>query len=193
MSAQSEGGTPDVGRVVKDAVKKAHGWVVFLGIVLIVLGVAAITIPAMFTLAVAVLLGWILVVAGVVRFVHSFHAMRFGGFLWKLLGAVLYVAAGVVLLIYPLEGILALTLVLAGFFFLKGLTEVFLAFRLRPAPRWGWVLVDGIIALALAGFIWSAWPADSFWVIGLVVGIDLVFGGWSVLMLASAARSTAES
>lgn len=159
-----------------------------MGIVMLALGAAAVTFPFFATLAVALLVGWILAISGVTGIVHAFGIKHWKGFLFSLLGALLSLAVGMVLLFYPLTGMLSLTLLIATFFLASGMLRILLALRLRPADHWGWLLSSGALALVIGALILSQWPQASGWVIGVLVGIDLVFAGWISTMLAIAAR-----
>lgn len=159
-----------------------------VGILMIVLGTAAIAFPFAATLATELFVGWILAISGVLGIVQAFRASRWKGFLWSLLGALLALGVGILLLFYPLTGILSLTFLLTVFFISGGILRIILAFRLRPHDHWGWLLVSGILALLLAALILSRWPVAAAWVIGLLVGIDLIFTGLTSVMLSMAAR-----
>ena len=120
--------------------------------------------------------------------IFAFHSQSVGGFLWKLLLAVLYGFAGVYLLMNPVVGVASLTLLLAFFLFVEGILEIVLYFNIRRVAYAGWVLFDGIITLLLGFLIWAQWPSSSAWVIGTLVGISLIFSGISRLMLSLATR-----
>jgi len=169
------------------------GWLLALGILMIVLGVVAIAAPVVATLAVQIALGWILMVGGIAQGVHAFMVQGWGGFLLQLLSAALYLLIGVLLLVNPVEGALALTFVLAVFLIVEGVFKVVLALRVRPQRGWGWPLASGVVSLILGILIWSEWPVAGLWVIGLLVGIQLLFTGWSLVMLALAARAHAQA
>jgi uncharacterized membrane protein HdeD (DUF308 family) len=110
------------------------------------------------------------------------------GFLLELLSAVLYLGVGLMLLVDPLKGALALTLILAVFLLVEGIFKIITAFRVRDHRGWGWLLASGIVSVVLGVMIWAQWPASGLWVIGLLVGIQLLFTGWSLVMLALVAR-----
>jgi uncharacterized membrane protein HdeD (DUF308 family) len=173
--------------VTTDVIKHRKGFLA-LGIVMLLLGIAAIAFPFFATLAVALLVGWILAISGAVGIVHAFGIKQWKGFLFALLGALLSLGIGMILLFYPLTGVLSLTLLIAAFFLASGVLRVLLALRLRPADHWGWLLTSGALAFLLGALILSQWPQASGWVIGVLVGIDLVFSGWVSIMLAMAAR-----
>lgn len=117
-----------------------------------------------------------------------FHSNSVGGFLWKVLLAVLYGLAGFFLLANPIAGVAYLTLLLGAFLLVEGIIEIVLYFHIRKVAHAGWVLFDGIITLLLGFFIWAHWPSSSAWVIGTLVGISLTFSGISRFMLALAIR-----
>lgn len=164
------------------------GWFLSLGMALIVLGATAISLPLLAALTIEILLGWILVISGLTHVTHAFWERRWRGFMLELLSGILYLVIGLILLAYPLQGVLTLTLLLAIFLIIEGGFKIILAWRLRPLPNWGWALVSGLIALLLGVMIWGRWPTTATWVIGLFIGIDLIFGGWSMVMVALTAR-----
>ncbi|MGH9882729.1 MAG: HdeD family acid-resistance protein, partial [Pyrinomonadaceae bacterium] len=125
---------------------------------------------------------------GVCHLVFAFQSHSIGGFLWKVLLAIVYGAAGVYMLMHPLLGVLSLTLFLAVFLLFEGVVEIAFYFKIRGAPNAGWVLFDGIITLILGFLIWRRWPSSSVWVIGTLLGISLIFSGISRIMLSLAVR-----
>jgi uncharacterized membrane protein HdeD (DUF308 family) len=161
------------------------------GVITLALGIAAIAFPYVSTVAVEVLIGWIFVVSGVVSILQALRAANWRGFLWSLIGALLALGVGAILLLYPLTGVISLTLLMAAFFFAGGITRLVLAWQLRPKDHWGWLLLSGVLAVVLAVLIVLQWPEASVWIIGLFVGIDLVFTGSTLLMLAASARRPA--
>jgi uncharacterized membrane protein HdeD (DUF308 family) len=172
-----------------DALSRNWGWLLALALLMIVLGLMAIAAPVYATFAVQILLGWILVIGGIAQAIHAFMARGWGGFLLELLSALVYLAVGALLLVNPVEGALALTIVLAAFLVVEGIFKVVMAWRVRAHPGWGWLLSSGILTLILGGLIWAEWPSSALWVIGLLVGVHLLFTGWALIMLALAARA----
>jgi len=170
-------------------------WVLFLveGIILLVLGVLAIIVPMLATLAVAIFIGWLFLISGVVGLITTFWARHAPGFWWSLLSAVLGIAAGVVLLASPVTGAVSLTLLLIVFFIIEGVASIMYAFEHKRelSGRWGWMLVSGIIDLILAAIIWAGLPGTAAWALGLLVGINLLFGGGAMVGMALHARSEA--
>jgi uncharacterized membrane protein HdeD (DUF308 family) len=160
-----------------------------IGILLIILGIAAIALPIGSTIVTETWVALLLVSAGAAKLVYAFQTRAEGGFIWKLLLGILYVATGVMLFVYPLTGILTLTLLLGSFLLTEGTFELILAFRLRPQANWAWVLVNGLVTLFLGGMIWLQYPFDAPWLIGTLVGASVIFSGISRVMLALATRS----
>jgi uncharacterized membrane protein HdeD (DUF308 family) len=172
-----------------EALSRNWGWLLAFGILMIILGVFAIGAPVVATIAVQFALGWILVIGGVAEGIHAFMAQGWRGFLFELLSAILYLVVGVLLLVNPVGGAWALTVVLAVFLNVEGNHKNVKALRARDHGGWGWLLASGILSLVLGFLIWAEWPASGLWIIGLLVGIQLLFTGWSLVMLALAARA----
>jgi uncharacterized membrane protein HdeD (DUF308 family) len=171
----------------------AH-WKLFLaeGIVMMVLGLLAIAVPEVATLAITIFLGWLFFVGGIFRTVSVVQHREMPGFVWSLLTAVLAIVLGLVLILRPIAGVLTLTIWLIVFFIIEGIAAIFLAIEhRRHLPSWGWVLLSGLVDLLLAYLIWDGWPSSAAWAIGLLVGINMVFLGLSLVMTALAARTMA--
>jgi uncharacterized membrane protein HdeD (DUF308 family) len=163
------------------------------GIVLGVLGLAAIAVPFVAGLAATIYLGWIFVIGGVVGLVATLRARQAPGFGWALLSAVLALIAGGLLLWNPVQGLVTLTYVLIAFFIIDGVAMIFfaIAHRRELSHRWQWLMVNGFIDLLLAAFILTGLPGSFAWALGLLLGIDLVFGGTALVAMALAARKAA--
>jgi uncharacterized membrane protein HdeD (DUF308 family) len=185
----------DVAADVRNAVRR-H-WVLFLvqGIIMIVLGFLAVARPIIATLAVEIFAGWLFLVGGVVGLAGIFTAWKTPGFVWGLIRAVMAILIGILLLWRPLAGVLTLTLLLAAFFAAQGITQIIAALIQRAAlpGSWGWVLVSGVIDLILAAIIISGWPGTATWVLGLMVGINLLMSGVALVTTAIACRSVKET
>lgn len=163
--------------------KKGINGSLLMGVLLIVLGLVAIAQPAVSTIFVETWFALILVSAGAAKLTYAFQTRDSGGFVWKLLLSILYIAIGVMLFVSPLKGVLTLTLLLGSFLLTEGVFNLILAFRLRGQQNWTWVLVDGIITLLLGGMIWFQWPFNAPWLIGTLVGVSVLFTGISRVML----------
>jgi uncharacterized membrane protein HdeD (DUF308 family) len=177
-------------RAVESAIR--DHWVLFLieGIVLLVLGIAAILVPIVATIAFTILIGWLFLISGVVGLITTFWMRHAPGFWWSLLSAVVGIIAGVLLLRWPITGSLSLTLLLASFFIVEGAASIMYAIEHRNqlSGRWGWMLVSGIVDLVLAGIIIAGLPGTALWALGLLVGINMIFGGVAMIGMAFAAK-----
>jgi uncharacterized membrane protein HdeD (DUF308 family) len=169
------------------------GWFMSLGVMLMALGAVAIAVPAMATLAVELLIGWILILGAIMHVVDAFWIHHWRESIFQILLGALYLIIGVMLLTYPLRGAITLTLLLAIFFVVGGLFKIILAIQMRTIVNWGWLLLSGILGLILGALIWSNLPSSAGWAIGLLLGIDLVFTGWSIMIIALAAHRALES
>ena len=166
-------------------------WLLALGIVWIVLGSFAIVMPFAAALALELVLGAIFVIGGLAQGFQAFHGRNDGAFMLHLFGGLLAVVLGGLLLFFPLEGVLTLTLLLSAFFIAEGAVKLLWAFQHRSLSSWRWVLFSGLLGIAAGLLIWFVWPGSALWALGLVVGIELIFSGWAMAMLAVAARRTA--
>lgn len=180
-------------RALESAVRE-H-WVLFLieGIVLVILGAAAILVPPVATITFTILVGWLFLISGIVGLATTLWMRHAPGFWWSLLSAIIAVIAGILLLLRPLTGALSLTLLLGAFFIVEGVASIMYAIdhRNQSTGRWGWMLVSGIIDLIIAGIIIAGWPGTAAWALGLLVGINLLFGGAAMIAIALAARRPA--
>jgi len=192
MSTQS----PDIRGIQRAAAAALHEhWVLFLieGIVLLILGASAVLIPAVATLAVTIFLGWLFLISGVVGLVTTFWMRQAPGFWWSLLSAILGIAVGVMLIASPLGGAFSLTILLIAFFLIEGAATIMFALdhRRELSGQWAWMLISGIIDLALATMIFAGLPSTAAWAVGLLVGINMIFGGTALIVMALHARKSA--
>ena len=169
-------------------------WKAFLfeGILLTILGLAAIVVPPLAGLAVTIFLGWMFLISGIAGLALTFWARQMPGFWWSLISAALAVGAGLVLLARPVQGVLTLTIVVGAYFLAEGVTSIMYALEHRRelSERWSWMLFAGVLDILIAVMIISGLPGSAAWVVGLLVGINLVFGGASLIGMALAARQT---
>jgi uncharacterized membrane protein HdeD (DUF308 family) len=167
-------------------------WVFFLveGIILVVLGAIAVVVPVLATLAITILLGWLFLVSGAIGLFTTFWMRGAPGFWWSLLSAVLGIAVGVLLLAAPVRGAISLTIVLIAFFIIEGIASIMFALdhKREVAGRWGWMFVSGIVDLILAVLIFAGLPSTAVWAIGLLVGINMIFGGAALVAMSLHAR-----
>ena len=167
-----------------DQVVQNRGWFIFLALLLIIAGAAAIAFPVLSTFAVELWAAIAFAVAGVAQTIHAFAARSWGGFLWDLLVGLLYLAAGVVLWLNPLAGMVTLTVFLAAVLVVDGVFRSILAFQIRPRAGWVWLLLGGIVGIVLGVMIWQQLPSSALSILGLLLGINLVFSGFTFLILA---------
>ncbi len=180
-------------RDVASAIHAHWGLFLFEGIVLVLLGFAAIVVPVVATLAFTLVIGWLFLISGGVGLVTTFWMRNAPGFWWALLSAAIALAAGVILILWPINGVLSLTLVLIAFFAVEGIATLMYAFehKAQLSGRWVWMLASGIVDLILAGIIFAGLPGTAAWALGLLVGINMLFGGTAMIGMALAARSPA--
>ncbi len=173
---------------LSETARHASTWSIVWGILLIVFGMVAIGSPALAAVAVNGVIAWLIVLAGVVHIVLAFQSHGAGSVIWKLLVGVAYVAFGAYLIVHPLMGVVALTLMLASLFLIEGILDIILFFKMRPLQGSSWMLIDGIITLLLGVMIYAQWPSSSFWAIGILVGVSMIMSGVSRIMLSLAVR-----
>jgi len=166
------------------------GWLLALGILTLILGSAALILPVIATLTVELLIGSLLLIDGVLQTMNYFQLKKKKGYGWRLIGALLAIAVGLLLLLFPFEGILSLTLVVGAFFVAAGIIKGFLAYELRPGDSWGWLLFSAIISVILGVMVLGLWPEASGWILGILVGVDLIIAGWWLILLSLSARKS---
>lgn len=160
-----------------------RGWTIVWGILLIVAGILALLMPEIAAIATVLTFAWLLIFAGVVEVVHAFQTRQHPGFGWKLAAGIIALILGLVILFFPIGGIATLALWIGAFIFVGGVVRLILAFRVRPAKGWGWVLFDGLLGIVIGALIAWGWPASSIRFIGLLTGFWLLFWGISHIML----------
>jgi uncharacterized membrane protein HdeD (DUF308 family) len=165
-----------------------RGWLLTWGIISIVAGMAAITYSVIATLVSVIYLGWLMIFVGVLEFVYAIRHRERGHLTLYLLEALLALVLGILLMYSPVRGAIVLTMLLAAYFFVSGIFRVGAALAWR-LPHWGWLLVSGIINIGLGIIVWAGWPGTGLWVLGLFLGINLLFSGWARVMLALAMKS----
>src|SRR6266446_7040856 len=161
-------------------------WVLFLIIEMLNIVIAMLAIGG-----ITIFLGWLFLISGIVGLITTFWARHAPGFWWSLLSAVLAIAAGIVLLGWPVRGAVSLTLLLIVFFIIEGVLSIMYALEHKKelSGRWGWMLISGIIDLILAAIIWGGLPGTAEWALGLLVGINMLFGGSAMIAMALHART----
>jgi uncharacterized membrane protein HdeD (DUF308 family) len=172
-------------------IRKASGWFIAIAVVFILLGIMAIVEPQVAGLAIAILVGWLLIFGGMMHLIQTFGGGGVGRVIWQVILGLIYVVGGIYFLKHPLLGLGTLTLLLAIIILAEGVLEFIAYFRTRQENGSNWRLANGLITLLLGGFIWFHWPSSSVWAIGTLVGVNLLMTGFSRLMLGMAARKLA--
>src|SRR5712671_6820296 len=177
---------------MRDAVREHWKAFLFEGILLVILGLAAMIVPPLASLAVTIFLGWMFLISGVGGLIATYWARNMPGFWWSLISAALAVLAGLILLARPVQGVLTLTIVVGAYFLAEGVTSIMYALEHRRelSGRWSWLLIAGLMDLLIAFIVIAGLPGSAEWVLGLLVGINLLFGGATLIGMALAARST---
>jgi uncharacterized membrane protein HdeD (DUF308 family) len=192
MSLAPQADLANVRSAEMECLRKSSLWLLVLGALLIVVGMVAISSSFIATLATVVILGTLLMIGGAVEIVDAFLGRGWRGFWMHLLAGILYLVLGFLLVQRPVAAAAIFTLMLAAAFFVGGLFRIIVALSER-FYGWGWVLLNGVVTLILGILIWREWPEAAFWVIGLFVGIDMLFAGWSLVITALTIRSVAAS
>ncbi len=192
MNDTSSNVTNQVRTAFRETVHEHWGWFLAEGIVLLILGTIAIFASSLASLAITVVIGWVLLVSGVAGAIFTFRARHVAGFGWSLVSALIGIVAGVLLLGWPMGGMFSLTVVLIAFLLAEGVSSIFYALEHRrgATTRWGWMLTSGIIDIALGLVLWAGMPGTALWAIGLLVGVNMIFGGWSLVFMALSARTS---
>jgi uncharacterized membrane protein HdeD (DUF308 family) len=167
--------------------RKNWGWFLALGILLVILGLFAISSSVFVTLLSVIFLGSLILIGGVAQLIYSFYAVKWSGFFLSLLAGILYTVTGFLMVRHPTIGALTLTLLLASFYTVSGVFRIIGSLTMR-FQHWGWLLFSGIVSLILGILIFSEWPISGLWIIGLFVGIDMLFIGWSWIIIALSAH-----
>ncbi len=159
-------------------------WTKPLAIAMIVLGLIAIWFPFAATITSTLVIGWVFLFAGVAQMVYAFHSKGAGHLVWQLILGLLYFVSGIFVIANPLEGAIALTLVLGISILIQGIIQVSMAIRMRRTyPSWGWMLLSGLFGIVVGIYVWGSVPEATPWLIGTLLGVNLIFDGvwmWSL-------------
>lgn len=183
--------TQDLVGMLRTSIKISPRTLLILGIVFVVLGFLAIILPVVASFVVTSFVGWLLVIGGVLYGYHAFGIRNGWNTAATVLLALLTLASGIILLIFPLAGVITLTMFLAAYFVAAGILKAIHALQHRATSGWGWALVSGLISIALGILIWSGFPGTALWALGVIIGIDLIFYGWALIFLYSTLKRIA--
>ena len=184
MNVQAQAFTQELG----GRIKKASGWFIAFGVLLILGGMAAIARPLHAGVALALVVGWVLIINGVMAAANALFARGAGGFLWRLLMAFLYIAGGIMVLRSPVAGLAALTLILGGMLIFGGISRLLLASALSGVPGVGLIIFGAILSIVLGFMVLMKLPQSSEFVVGTLIGLDFITSGISILMFGGGAR-----
>jgi uncharacterized membrane protein HdeD (DUF308 family) len=168
---------------IRDELHDNRGWLIALGILLIVLGVIAFFNLLIATVASVYYVGILMIIGAIAQLVLAFRVKGWGRVTLMVLGAILYGLAGIFAFMNPLLASSVLTLMLAVFLIASGVLRIIVALRERPRPNWGWVLAMGILSIIVALIVLAGWPVNSLWILGLFLAADLIGQGFSWLFV----------
>ncbi len=169
---------------MRETVKRYSLWYLVQGVLLVVAGVLAVIYPVVSSVAVVVLLGWLLIISGALQGIILIGAGHVPHFWLQLISVILALLVGFLFLRDPAQGLLTVTLLLIVFFMIEGISKVVFALTIKPFPNWGWVLASGIVGMLLSAILWASLPVTALWLIGLLLGIQLISVGAAIAHLA---------
>tara|TARA_R110000765_G_scaffold223535_1_gene327644 strand:- start:1094 stop:1687 length:594 start_codon:yes stop_codon:yes gene_type:complete len=170
----------------EENISRSRSWIMATGILMILAGTGAIIFPMISSLGVTICVAALLLIAGIAQIVQAFSFHTWGRILLAVLVGLLWLAAGIMLLVRPLEGVLVLTIFVSAAFLAEGILKAIFAFKLYPASGWGWMLFNAIAAAVVGILLWWQLPSSALWALGLLAGINILISGWTLVMIASA-------
>ena len=176
---------------VRDAIKRYSLLYLVQGVLLVAGGILAVVYPVVSSVAVIVLLGWLLIISGLVQGISLLGARQVPYFWLQLISVILGVLIGILFLRDPGQGLLTITLLIIVFFMIEGISKIVFALTIRPFPNWGWVLASGVVGIVLSLILWASLPVTAIWLIGLLLGIELISVGAAITYLAWQVRRSA--
>lgn len=171
--------------------RKNANWLMFLGVLLIILGIIGLGMEVSLTIGSVLFFGFLILAAGLFQLIDAFKAEGWKSILYHILIALLYIAAGIIMIINPLLGAVWMTMAIASMLIAVGILRIFMGLQLRPLQGWGWAVAAGVATIVLGTLIFAQWPASGLWVIGLFIAIELIMQGWAMIAIAMAAKSGA--
>jgi uncharacterized membrane protein HdeD (DUF308 family) len=162
---------------MRDVIKRHSLWYLLQGGLMVLAGFVAFLFPVFSSVAVVLMLGWLLIISGIFQAISLIGATNVPHFWLQLVSVALSVVIGILFLRHPGQGLLTLTMLLIVFFMVGGMAKVIFALTIRPFPNWGWVLASGVVGVLLALYLWSSLPITAAWLLGILVGIQLISEG----------------
>src|SRR6478736_662408 len=184
MTISLEAAAQVMREAMRETVKRHSLWYLVQGVLMVLGGLLALVYPVVSSVAVVLVLGWVLIISGVVQGISLIGARSVPHFWPQLVSVVLSVIVGALFLRNPGEGLLTLTLLLIVFFMVEGISKVIFSLTIRPFPNWGWVLASGMIGILLAFYLWASLPVTAVWLLGVLLGIELICEGTALFHLA---------
>ena len=175
---------------MRRTVKRYSFWYLVQGGLMILAGILALVYPAISSVAVVFFIGWLLIFSGIFQGISLIGARQVPHFWLQLISVALFIVVGALFLRNPGESLLTLTLLLIVFFLIEGISKVIFALTIRPFPNWGWVLVSGIVGILLAFYLWASIPVSAAWLLGVLLGIELICEGAAISHLAWQVRKS---
>jgi uncharacterized membrane protein HdeD (DUF308 family) len=174
-------------------IRKNANWLLFLGILLIILGTIGLGMEISLTIGSVLFFGFLILAGGIFQLIDAFKAEGWKSMLYHVLIALFYVAAGIIMISNPLLSAVWMTMAIASMLMVVGILRIFMGMQLRPVSGWGWTVAAGIAAIVLGAMIFAQWPASGFWVIGLFIAIELIMQGWAMVAIAMAAKASTDT
>lgn len=165
--------------------------IMFEGAILTILGVIAFVVPVAFGIAFEMVLGWLFLLGGGIMLYRAIQSNQAPGFWMTVLSALFFMVLGVLIVFHPLQGLVALTLIIAIFFMAEGIAKVIYAFQIRQFANWIWVLISGLCSIAIALIAFTGFPLSSMWFIGVLMGVYLMLTGIAFMLMANQAHKEA--
>ncbi|WP_299472227.1 HdeD family acid-resistance protein [uncultured Roseibium sp.] len=175
---------------MKAKIQENWGWFLALGVALVIGGIILIAAPLATSIAVTILIAAVLFIGGLVQIYNAFKTKGTSSFLWNLITGIVAVIGGILIYVNPIVGAFTLTLLLAAIFAAQGISQILLAFKLKPHEGWVWVLIAGVVSLGAGIMIWLDLPGSASWALGLIAGVSVLVNGWSYIAIALAARAS---
>lgn len=176
---------------MRDKIKQHSFWYIVQSGLMILAGILALIFPVISSFAIVLFLGWLLIFSGILQAISLIDARHVPHFWLQLVSVVLSVLVGIMFLRNPGAGLLTLTLLLIVFFMVEGISKVIFSLTIRPFPNWGWVLASGVISILLAFYLWANTPVTAIWLLGVLLGIELICEGAALGRMALHARKSA--
>jgi uncharacterized membrane protein HdeD (DUF308 family) len=175
---------------MREKIKQHSFWYIVQSGLMILAGVLALIFPVISSVAIVFFLGWLLIFSGILQAISLIDARHVPHFWLQLVSVVLSVLVGILFLRNPGAGLLTLTLLLIVFFMVEGISKVIFSLTIRPFPNWGWVLASGVVSILLAFYLWANTPVTAIWLLGVLLGIELICEGAALGRMALHARKS---